>query len=267
MERVNTLISKLQEQATAGNNVKQLLSTAQLLVAELSGIELPEEIGKVSVWMPSVYFSAVAEVVATPKETIVAEEPIVATVVEEVIVPVEVESIKIIEEEKVIIPQSQPIEVTARRAAMVAVKPKEIYNFNVLVEDEEKEEEEALIPTLVMHDTSKEVFELNDVMHQETKSFNDILKQDKREVGNSIVETPVKDLRKAIGINEKYLYINELFQGDENMYERSIKTINSFTVFPEAEHWIRRELYTKLCWINDNQTVKQFDQLIRRRFA
>ena len=64
-----------------------------------------------------------------------------------------------------------------------------------------------------------------------------------------------------------FLFISELFRGDEAMYERSIKTINSFTIWPEAEYWIKRELKTKLGWTDSNHTVQQFDQLIRRRFS
>lgn len=290
MERVHTLINKLQEQAINGSDAKQLLASAQLLVAELSGIELPEEIGKVSIWMPSVYFSAsvadntlqienniaiTEETIATKieeqtpifvEENLVEEteiEPIQIVKSEEVILPDIVEKSVAIAEEETIVIQNQPVEITARKAAMVAVKPKEIYNFNVLV-DENTEEEE--LPTLTLH-TKKEVFELNDLVSTDTQSFNDVLRENKKEIGTALIDTPVKDLRKAIGINEKYLYIKELFQGDENMYERSIKTINNFTVFPEAEHWIKRELHTKLCWINDDTTVKQFDQLVRRRFA
>jgi hypothetical protein len=50
------------------------------------------------------------------------------------------------------------------------------------------------------------------------------------------------------------------------MYERSVKTINGFSIFPEAEYWIKRELKLKLGWDEGNPVVKQFDQLIKRRF-
>ena len=49
-----------------------------------------------------------------------------------------------------------------------------------------------------------------------------------------------------------FLFINDLFRGDEAMYERSIKTINSFNIYPEAEYWISRELKVKLGWNNDH---------------
>ena len=79
--------------------------------------------------------------------------------------------------------------------------------------------------------------------------------------------TPVKDLKKAINADERSDFINELFRGDEAMYERSIKTINSFAIYPEAEYWIRRELKLKIGWEDRNETVRRFDQMVRRRFA
>lgn len=78
---------------------------------------------------------------------------------------------------------------------------------------------------------------------------------------------PVKDLKKAISVEERLDYIHELFRGDDAMYERSIKTINGFAIYAEAEFWIRRELKLKLGWSDKDETVRQFDQLIRRRFA
>jgi hypothetical protein len=74
-------------------------------------------------------------------------------------------------------------------------------------------------------------------------------------------------LRKAIGINDRYVFISELFRGDETMYERSIKTINGFNVYGEAELWIKRELKLKLAWLDENETVRLFDQLVKRRFS
>ena len=100
-----------------------------------------------------------------------------------------------------------------------------------------------------------------------TESLNDKLKQGKAELIEVLKETPIKDLRKAIGINDRFLFINDLFRGDEVMYERSIKTINSFNIFPEAEYWITRELKTKLGWDTELPVVVQFDQLVKRRFS
>jgi len=108
--------------------------------------------------------------------------------------------------------------------------------------------------------------EVNDT-GQQAESLNDKLKQGKTELIEVLKETPVKDLRKAVGINDRFLFINELFRGDENMYERSIKTINSFNIYAEAEYWINRELKVKLAWNNGHDVVQHFDQLVKRRFS
>ena len=118
------------------------------------------------------------------------------------------------------------------------------------------------IPTLSHQPREREV---NDTA--QTESLNDKLKQGKTELVEVLKETPVKDLRKAIGINDRFLFINDLFRGDESMYERSIKTINSFNIYPEAEYWINRELKVKLGWDNNHSTVQHFDQLVKRRFS
>lgn len=121
------------------------------------------------------------------------------------------------------------------------------------------------VPTL---SHQKDVAELNDLMANHHKeSFNEKLRPYQTELGMVLTDTPVKDLKKAIGINDRFLFISELFRGDETMYERSLKTINNFHIFPEAEYWMERELKIKLGWNENQTTVKQFYQLVKRRFA
>jgi len=119
------------------------------------------------------------------------------------------------------------------------------------------------IPTLSQQQTFKEVNQ--SVTRQE--SLNDRLKEEKTEVMHTLKDSPIRDLRKAIAINDQFVFINELFRGDEAMYERSIKTLNNFTIYPEAEFWMNRELMTKLGWDENRESVKHFYQLVKRRFS
>jgi hypothetical protein len=98
-------------------------------------------------------------------------------------------------------------------------------------------------------------------------SLNDQLASHSKEVADQLGAAPIKDLRKAIGINDRFLFINELFRGDETMYERSIKTINNFTIYAEAQYWMERELKVKLGWDNDKSVTQDFYALVKRRFA
>lgn len=119
------------------------------------------------------------------------------------------------------------------------------------------------VPTLYMH----RGVELNEQLKTIAPSLNDQLKAAAPERQDLLREGPIQDLTKAIGVNERFQFIRELFRNDEVMYERSIKTINQFKVYPEAEFWINRELKTKLGWPIGHSLVQQFDQLVKRRFS
>ncbi len=109
--------------------------------------------------------------------------------------------------------------------------------------------------------------EVNDMIGAGGSSLNDKLKGNVLDLATALNDTPVRDLKKAIGVNDRYVFINELFRGDEVMYERSIKTINGFRILPEAEYWMQRELKVKLGWDENRQATRQFYQLVKRRFS
>ena len=119
------------------------------------------------------------------------------------------------------------------------------------------------IPTLA-HQQNKE---LNEVIGVNESSLNDKLKESVVEIGHKLTDSPIKDLKKAIGVNDRFVFINELFRGDEAMYERSLKTINSFRMYPEAQYWIERELKVKLAWQEEKPATRHFYQLVKRRFS
>ncbi|MBS1916831.1 MAG: hypothetical protein JST87_11180 [Bacteroidetes bacterium] len=123
----------------------------------------------------------------------------------------------------------------------------------------------ADIPTLAHQTDAKK--ELNDVIGNTAESLNDKLKANVEDLAATLKDTPLRDLKKAIGINDRFVFINELFRGDEAMYERSIKTINNFKILQEAQYWMERELKVKLAWDDDRQITKHFYQLVKRRFS
>lgn len=253
MERVETLVQKLQEQLKQGATPAKLLLTVQMLQYELAHLQAAApavDKAPVVVSMPvnvsiphQQQEPAVEQAPALPEAPVEEEKIIQVLQVDEAELEAELEEIK-------------------RNAALMQQisghsKPQLLFDAS----DDD-------IPTLPKQpDALPEKREVNDMAAGETASLNDVLKTAATEVSHTLTDLPVKDLKKAIGVNERFLYINELFRGDEAMYERSIKTINSFAIFPEAEYWIRRELKTKLGWKDSDATVMQFDQLVRRRFS
>jgi hypothetical protein len=231
MERIEALIRKLKEQHEQNANPSLLLGTVQLLQFELTKLQASgtQSLGtaKVAVTLPST--NAINTAVATQYEKYAPK-------------PVEKASVQ---EKETLLVEDGSLSVVQKNGQLDMV-------FDPMLE----------IPTL-SHQPKREV---NDAS-EKGESLNDRLKQGHSELVERLKETPVKDLRKAIGINDRFLFINELFRGDESMYERSIKTINSFNIYPEAEYWINRELKVKIGWSNDHTTVQHFDQLVKRRFS
>lgn len=249
MERIEILIKKLNEQFEQAADSAQLLGTVRLLEFELTKLNVAgqQSLGtaKVAVMLPlsnavgaGVVTGAISGSNAVAAPVISSDEAKYAPKLE----PAPVKEIK-----EILVLEDDAVSVLQKNGQLDMV-------FDPLQE----------VPTLSQHTAAKEI---NDLQPKEQDSLNDKLKHHKTELVEVLKEQPVKDLRKAIGINDRFLFINELFRGDENMYERCIKTINNFNIFPEAEYWINRELKVKLGWDNSNETVQHFDQLVKRRFS
>ena len=130
--------------------------------------------------------------------------------------------------------------------------------------------EEAMemdLMTAVAIEAAPEPKDLNEKMANRTKMINEVLINQQPELAEVLVEKRITDLRKAISINEKYQFISSLFRGDEDMFERTVKTINNFGILPEAEYWIQRELLIKMGWNDEDELVQRFISLVKRRFS
>jgi len=250
MERVETLLKKLQGQFAQHASPGQLLLTVQMLQAELLHLQqtnAPEAVNE----NVAVTASAINIPVHEPSKInghadIPEEKTIEVLQVDEAEIEAELEEIRRNAE--------------AMQQISVQNKP------HIIFETEED------IPTLTHQKQpvplpKQAIKEINESVVPNITSLNEKLKQSKIDLGDTLTEVPIRDLRKAIGVNDRFVYINELFRGDEAAYERSIKTINSFSIFAEAEYWIQRELKVKNGWDAGNELVNQFYQLVKRRFS
>jgi len=249
MERIQVLIEKLQQQYQQKENSSAMLVTLQLLQNELLALQNSNKVlgtSKVSVVMPTnpVFNRNMPE----PQPVILqpTPQPVAEVRQEPIPVPRPAETFQ-----KEYYPQKP-----------VAPEVEEQLQQNVPLFNMHFDVVEA--PTLVQQQIHKEV---NDIITNHKESLNDRLKKEQKEVAHILKDSPVKDLRKAIGVNDKFVFISELFRGDEAMYDRSIKTINTFHILPEAEYWMNRELKVKLGWNDTNETVQHFYQVVRRRFS
>ena len=93
-----------------------------------------------------------------------------------------------------------------------------------------------------------------------------VKKKSEESVAEKLQHKKITDLKASIGINEKFQFINELFEGNMKEYTVAIDQINSFSSMTEAESYIDNltEVYK---WNSDNQIVGNFKELVERRFT
>lgn len=234
MERVKTLLSNLLNQFESGAGSDEMLVTLQMLQAELmqeaaSGTSrLPAGI---SVDLPSVSPAPLTEKVVQVLQ------------IDESDVAAELNELK--------------TAMKSRDILSVANKPSGIFEPAVEKSQASVKSPPAIKPVEI-HEKLASAGE---------PSLHDSLRQEVGEVSDMVREPAIADLRKGIGVNDRFTFINELFRGDEEAYEISIRAINGFADREEAEQWIGRELKNKLGWDNENPVVHQFDALVRRRFS
>lgn len=245
MERVRTLIEKLQQQIAENASADKLLITVQMLQSELLQQNSSNVInkGKVAVMMPGILNTN------NQKQTDLKQKEQPAQQEEKII-----EILKV--DEKEIEEELEEIKRNAEAKNQMSINAKPVLMFDP-IED---------VPTLTHQTLAANPQKNINESAARPESLNERLKQSKIELSDMLTEAPVRDLKKAIGVNDRFLFINELFRGDEAMYERSIKTINNFSIYPEAQYWIERELKVKIGW-KDSDIVRQFDQLVKRRFS
>lgn len=101
-----------------------------------------------------------------------------------------------------------------------------------------------------------------------TETIGDKITRSRTEksLGEKLQHQPLGDLKQSIGINERFSFINELFQGNQQFYHQCIDQLNSMLEYKEAEKMISETLAVKFQWEKDSSRYRQFEELIRRRF-
>lgn len=72
---------------------------------------------------------------------------------------------------------------------------------------------------------------------------------------------PVNNIQSAIGINDRFQYIRELFDGDNKKFLETVKTLDSMDNISEAVDYLRANYKWK-----KNETSLKFVNLVKRRF-
>ncbi len=97
------------------------------------------------------------------------------------------------------------------------------------------------------------------------------MKEKKKQVAATVSlfeedSAPVNDLRTLIGINEKFMFMNELFDGDLDEYNVTLDALNASRDASEAEQKLFLDFQPKFQWDMNSKAIKDLVSLFGRRF-
>lgn len=92
---------------------------------------------------------------------------------------------------------------------------------------------------------------------------------DEKSVDNSLAsklsKTKIKDLVSSIGLNEKFLFINDLFDGNSALYNQEIQVLNTQNNSTDALQYFQ-QLQQKFNWEKESKVYEKLKDLVERRY-
>ena len=91
--------------------------------------------------------------------------------------------------------------------------------------------------------------------------------KDDKSIGARMQYKPVASIKEAIGINDKFLFVNELFNGDLNVYNEAVEKLNSCPSIHEAFEMLNG-LTVTFHWDGERsaETIDKFANIVQRRY-
>jgi len=85
--------------------------------------------------------------------------------------------------------------------------------------------------------------------------------------GHSRQAKKLEDLKAAISINDKMVFIKELFNGYNLAYSEAIEIVNRFESFEAADNFLQKNYAVKNDWENKQVTVGRFYEYLHKKFV
>jgi hypothetical protein len=203
------------------------------------------------------------EKVAPPKpETVIIpspkiEEPVKAEPIIEQPKPEPVKEKEVLLEMEHTIQPSINEVVVEKPISQPIAKPREITNI-----PKPPQAETTQIQTHTESHPHKDHAVLGEILITDQKSVNDKLHTTKETSNPAITGTHVEDIRKAIGINDKFLFLRELFGNNSDFMNQTIDELNKLNTFAQAQAFLK----SNFSWDMDDETVIAFHAAVRRKF-
>ncbi|MCB0820000.1 MAG: hypothetical protein KDC13_05225, partial [Bacteroidetes bacterium] len=95
--------------------------------------------------------------------------------------------------------------------------------------------------------------------------YDKIAKPGEKTVATQASRQPISNIKSAIGINEKFIYLKDLFKNNINDYNEALDKLNNFDNYEEAEDYFQ-DLKLKYGWDPDSKSFTGLADLLNRRY-
>ena len=106
-----------------------------------------------------------------------------------------------------------------------------------------------------------------DKFHNEEKTIHEqISSQANREnIASKIQQTPITELKSVIGLNDKFIFINELFHGNMKAYQETIHSLDQLTTLNDAIRYFT-EVKDTFDMNEELESFRKLAEMIQRKF-
>jgi hypothetical protein len=94
------------------------------------------------------------------------------------------------------------------------------------------------------------------------KSVNDLIDAENSNLEHKLSNRPVESIKKSIGINDRFQYIRELFEGSAEKFVNAVTELDEKKDINEAVDYLKKNFEWK-----KNETSLKFVNLVKRRFS
>ncbi len=162
-------------------------------------------------------------------------------------------------------------------SSLLVINPKEFIleeQVTTPLKVEERKEERSTIKNTVdipstiesASNPTKENTTLNQTYSKSQLTLNDMLKQQNVSNSGVHVKSKIFDIKSAIPLNQKFIFISELFSGHSSEYEAAIAEINNCSELEEAKQLLKDKYLPKWKWDLNRKTVQDFFEIVSRKF-
>ncbi|GAB3329356.1 hypothetical protein GCM10027299_32600 [Larkinella ripae] len=86
-------------------------------------------------------------------------------------------------------------------------------------------------------------------------------------IGETFYRAPIESISKSISLNQKFMFINQLFNGNAASYNEAIEELNRATSYDQARDLVSYRYAAQYLWDMSSDEVAMLIDILKRRFS